>query len=467
MASTNEAEASSMDQSLARVAMERLHLEDRLEQEAAALETPDIILKRMLSIRSVVPTTSSFAQRQQGEVGTSSMFREIGTGSAGKVFEHPGTIFAYKVDVSGQPDKLWNNYDKHMRVYKSFDSVPYVADQVEIPRCFCLKLNANEMKDLDLPTSELCSSMARALAVLRWHTKIDAMDIEFVLGSSPLEEQKVRVDIETEDLRAMAPHTSTYEQATHNGPNFTKRITALWMLDFGNCTDITMDSNGVDMAVKAFVETNFYCPEPNSGNAFIDSLWLLFAESYIQYSDRILEDVLETPELQTLPREFIRKVSSETPVRRQESGSSSSAPGRGGTFGSMRGAGKESSQSSMSSSREQGNTSSRQRRPARQNSLRGIPNLSKTVWGEDADECIPERWENLQGETASPFAFETFRKARVFVCMGENLAIMKHQDVSGGNGRQVPLLREERADGGRGFGAGSAAAQADIYTGPS
>ncbi|KAK3369526.1 hypothetical protein B0T24DRAFT_596264 [Lasiosphaeria ovina] len=116
--------------------MERLHLEDRLEQEAAALETPEMILKTMLSIRSVVPTTSSFAQRQQGAIGTRSMFREIGTGSAGKVFEHPGTIFAYKVDVSGQPDKLWNNYDKHMRVYKSFDSVPYVADQVEIPRCF-------------------------------------------------------------------------------------------------------------------------------------------------------------------------------------------------------------------------------------------------------------------------------------------------------------------------------------------
>jgi hypothetical protein len=277
MASTNETEAS-MDQPLVRVAIESLHLEDRLEQEAV-LETPGMILKRMLSIRSVVSTGSSFAQRQQGAIGTRSMFREIGSGSIGKAFEHPGTIFVYKVPVSGQPDKLWNNYDKHMTVYKSFDSVPYVADQVEIPRCswyanpsteffwgeylerfpdlphfprlprhilcmerifplprpirhaliekFCLigaqqsmknheankdclirpcfgrlkygsgshfftlrnfKLHANEIKDLDLPTSDLCSSMARALAVLHWHTKIDAMDIECVLGSSPIEE---------------------------------------------------------------------------------------------------------------------------------------------------------------------------------------------------------------------------------------------------------------------------------------
>jgi len=54
MASTNETEAS-MDQSFVRVAIESLHLEDRLEQEAA-LETPGMILKRMLSIRSVVST---------------------------------------------------------------------------------------------------------------------------------------------------------------------------------------------------------------------------------------------------------------------------------------------------------------------------------------------------------------------------------------------------------------------------
>ena len=34
--------------------------------------------------------------------------------------------------------------------------------------------------------------MADALAVLHWHTKIDGMDVEFVLGSSPTEDQKVR-----------------------------------------------------------------------------------------------------------------------------------------------------------------------------------------------------------------------------------------------------------------------------------
>jgi hypothetical protein len=45
--------------------------------------------------------------------------------------------------------------------------------------------------------------MAHALAIVHWHTKIDAMDVEFVLGSSPLEEQKVRVEIDTLEVDKM------------------------------------------------------------------------------------------------------------------------------------------------------------------------------------------------------------------------------------------------------------------------
>jgi hypothetical protein len=132
---TGMTEASSVDQSLAEAVRENLQLGKLLEQEAAA-ETVEMLLKRMLSIRSVVSTGSSFALRQQAAIGTKAFFREIGTGSIGKVYEHPGTVFVYKVPVSGQPDKLWNNYEKHLRVYNSFKAVPYVLDQIEIPRCF-------------------------------------------------------------------------------------------------------------------------------------------------------------------------------------------------------------------------------------------------------------------------------------------------------------------------------------------
>ncbi|KAK3364171.1 hypothetical protein B0T25DRAFT_445778 [Lasiosphaeria hispida] len=338
-----DATDTSVDQSLAQAAMESMRLGERLEHEAVS-ETPEAILKRMLSVKTVVSTGSSFAQRQQAAIGSNTEFREIGTGSIGKVFEHPRTILVYKVPMADQPEKLWNNYLKHARVYESFKAMPPVNEQVVIPRCFfytnpddeafwtqnlkwfpnlplfpqvthhvlymervfplplpirnaliskfcppmyqqsakkyeankdCLirpylgrlkygsgnypgfslrnfQLHADEIMDLGLDASELCTSMARALAVLHWHTKIDGEDIEFVIGSSPLREKVVSVS-KASELSTMAPYTSTYDRVQHNTLNFTKRVTSLWMLDLDACSDIAMDSNGVDMAVKAFI----------------------------------------------------------------------------------------------------------------------------------------------------------------------------------------------------------------------
>ncbi|GAB1314450.1 DUF3669 domain-containing protein (Fragment) [Madurella fahalii] len=399
-----------MEMSLRRAILQNLTLEDRLESEVSP-EPPEELLKRMLSVKSVVSTSSSFAQQQQAVAGTKAMFREIGTGSIGKIFEHPGTIFVYKLPVANQPEKLWNNYTKHMRVYHSFKSMPYTTFQVEIPRCFwyatpsteafwndylerfpdlphfprlrrhalcmerifplprpirhalvdkycppqarqsikesqsnkdclvrpCLgrikygtgghfftlrnfKLHANEIRDLGLPVSELYVAMAHALAVMHWHTKIDGMDVEFVLGSSPAEEQMIRIEIDPVRMESLPPpQTSTYEEATHSPPNFMKRTTALWVIDFDDCSDISLDSSGVDMAVKAFLDTNSYCPKPSTGEVYIETLWKSFAESYIKHSDSILGEILSRPELKTLPREFVRKIATISAVRRQES----------------------------------------------------------------------------------------------------------------------------------------------------
>lgn len=179
---TGITEASSVDQSLAEAVKENLQLEKLLEQDAAG-ETPEMLLKHMLSIRSAVSTGSSFAQRQQAAIGTKASFREIGTGSIDKVYEHPGTVFVYKVPVSGQPDKLWNNYEKHLRVYNSFKAVPYVRDQIEIPRCFWYatrhsgmsisKYSPTHLSFLEHPamfSAWSASSLCRARYVIAWWT---------------------------------------------------------------------------------------------------------------------------------------------------------------------------------------------------------------------------------------------------------------------------------------------------------
>ncbi|KAK5996375.1 hypothetical protein PT974_01709 [Cladobotryum mycophilum] len=159
--------------------------------------------------------------------------------------------------------------------------------------------------------------MAHALAVLHWHTKIDANDIEFVLGSSPSEEQTIRSDIGLDRVTSLAPQTSTYEQITNSTGDFTKRITSLWMIDFDDCEDITMDVAGVDKAVKAFLETNFYCPKPNTEHAHIEGRRKEFSQKYIQHSDKILLDQFGVVDFCHLPRQFIDKIYQQTVSRIQ------------------------------------------------------------------------------------------------------------------------------------------------------
>jgi cytochrome P450 len=52
-----------------------------------------------------------------------------------------------------------------------------------------------------------------------------------------------------------------------------------------------------------------------------------------------------------------------------------------------------------------------------------IASCSKAIWGEDAVKCVPERWDNLQGEAANPYAFQPFSQGPR-ICIGKNFAVM-------------------------------------------
>lgn len=111
---------------------DNLALEHQLEIKAAGQPHRES-LQRLLSLRYVVSTRSSFAEAQQPAVGNKGQFREIGTGSIGKIFEHPGTVWAYKLPVTHNVTKLWNNYVMTQRVENSFHQLGPRAGQVLIP----------------------------------------------------------------------------------------------------------------------------------------------------------------------------------------------------------------------------------------------------------------------------------------------------------------------------------------------
>ncbi|EIT79180.1 hypothetical protein AO1008_10272 [Aspergillus oryzae 100-8] len=146
--------------------------------------------------------------------------------------------------------------------------------------------------------------MADALAIMHWHTRIDAMDIEFVLGSTPFDHNSVRRPPPLQDIVRLTPGTSTFERTTNTVPNFRKRIVSLWMLDFDACGPITMNTAGVNRATKAFIENDPYCPRPHMEDAYSEQLWCLFSRRYLETGRKITAG---SPS-QSLPQQFIQGV---------------------------------------------------------------------------------------------------------------------------------------------------------------
>lgn len=55
--------------------------------------------------------------------------------------------------------------------------------------------------------------------------------------------------------------------------------------------------------------------------------------------------------------------------------------------------------------------------------LPGMVNLSKSIWGEEAEEFRPERWDDLKGEATNPYAFMAFSHGPR-ICMGKHYGIL-------------------------------------------
>ncbi|OAA73480.1 hypothetical protein ISF_00381 [Cordyceps fumosorosea ARSEF 2679] len=275
-------------------------LEDQLAQEYAD-KTPEARLKRLLSVRTVVSTASSFAERQQAAMGVLVDFREIGTGSIGKVFEHPGTVFAYKLPLLDDSAKLWNNYirpsrdssmllvcspsDRGFFWYENLHRFPNTEQFPRQPRnILCLErifplpkptrealidkycpawiksqISANEAsKDCLIRPYLGCVKYSSGQQFFSLHNfqlhanQVLDLGMDATELLSPLkEEQAVRNIINLRQILALRPNSSTYEVATHSNVDFPKRLTSLWLIDFDDCHDIAMDMDDQSLLPQA------------------------------------------------------------------------------------------------------------------------------------------------------------------------------------------------------------------------
>lgn len=368
----------------------------------AAPESPSEVIKRALSVRSFVSTSSSFAERMERARGRAAEekqeYRIIGVGTCGTVFEMPGTPLAVK---KGPDTKaMWNdflltsrihnaiadtrevlqdafpertlpkspqctefmlsdskdyweaNLDKYPRSHRETGAAFHVDRILPLPQPIrealiklyfedsddireearndvdnkdCLvriylgenetqkqesgcydslrnfPLRLNMIEDLDLDKSVLTTEMAIALAIIHWQAKVDAMDVEFVLGSSAATSfERRRINTGDEDSDVQPPPIDV--PALH----FNMRSTHFWVLDFDKATTIKFTANDVDKKlVPAFLGNDPYYPRPDVD----EELWEEFSRVYLRASQVILENRKEeSPEILNLPRRFLAKV---------------------------------------------------------------------------------------------------------------------------------------------------------------
>ena len=111
----------------------------------------------------------------------------------------------------------------------------------------------DQMHELGLDTASYAIAMAEALAVMHWNAKIDAADVEFVLGGPP-------------SLTHVPLPSSEQTLTSKNLPSFISGSgsegTHIWLLDFNQCQPIQMNEQGVDQAVKRFFDNDPYYPRP-------------------------------------------------------------------------------------------------------------------------------------------------------------------------------------------------------------
>ncbi|KAK4460937.1 zinc finger protein-domain-containing protein [Cladorrhinum samala] len=171
------------------------------------------------------------------------------------------------------------------------------------------KLHLNQMLELQLDVEALANRMGTALAVMHWAASTDARDVEFVLGSS---------SAKTKTTRAGGIDLEKVEPLTYTGPPSNRfqdlfcRVIELFVLDFNQVRSITLDDEGVALAVQAWQLNDPYYPKPPGccETPMQRNIWKTFATSYLEVSHAILsEEVGQEEKVLDLPGKFLLGIS--------------------------------------------------------------------------------------------------------------------------------------------------------------
>lgn len=157
-------------------------------------------------------------------------------------------------------------------------------------------LTVGEMEYFRLDTKLYARIMAQALAVLHWKAKLDANDVEYVLGSA----SKISTPPTAAELYSMRRGIGPYGI---RDPGFHHRSVGMYLLDFDQCQNFPEDHRAVDQLMKGFYHNDPYYPRPCSTDESDRSLWRIFRRNYLEVSANLTDS--------RLPGDFIRAVEAE------------------------------------------------------------------------------------------------------------------------------------------------------------
>jgi hypothetical protein len=141
-------------------------------------------------------------------------------------------------------------------------------------------LHVNEMEHLKLDTSMYAVTMARSLAMMHWAARVDANDVEFVLGSSPAK-SSVKPTVKELEACDMDSAGKLYRW------DYDHRSISVWLLDFNQCKEFEHNSQGLKQLVDGFWWNDPYYPRPGSKND--EKLWSVFKNAYLETSGELGE----------------------------------------------------------------------------------------------------------------------------------------------------------------------------------
>lgn len=222
-----------------------------------------------------------------------------------------------------------------------------MIDEAEnLSGCFSLNnfgLDLDMMETIKWNITATACAMADALAVMHWKAGVDAMDVEYVIGTTAILSEdlaRTRVTLlDDHDLERLGP-VSTHEFERPQAADFTKRQTSVWVLDFDQCSNITREADCIAQLVDAYYFAQ-HLPRPAEAEHQDAWLWEMFSQQYVERSHDVIEtlplDEQAMQQMKKLPEMFVEALVDARTKKSHDTAATSSKQGKKGFLGGQKG----------------------------------------------------------------------------------------------------------------------------------